>query len=55
MSVKYVRLEVEIHGLDAESVDSVEERAKRALNGEFSPLMHDDIEVEVLEAAGEDL
>ena len=54
MPVSYVKLEISLHGMNAESVEKVKEEVKEALREipSSSTDFDNDIEVELIESAG---
>jgi hypothetical protein len=54
VSVKYALFEVGIHGLDALTLQDVEDRLRNALVAEFQPQFDNQIEIELLESAGKE-
>jgi hypothetical protein len=49
--IYYVRLEVALHGLSAESVNAVIERVDALLRPEFGQRLDGDLEIEAIESA----
>jgi hypothetical protein len=52
--IVYVRVEVGLHGLNEYTVDGVTERIRKALEREFDTSLDSDVEIEVVEHAGQE-
>lgn len=52
--IKYVKLEINLHGLNEPTYQQVINRVQDALNKEFGLQMDSEIEIELIESAGKE-